>query len=154
MGLFGPEKVTLVLEKYNYSPGETIKGTVTLNLKKPTKARKMTVSFVGQTTERYRGSNGRSEHRTIDVFRFDMPLGLEKEYQNESFNFEIKIPDNILQQEKFPGSLDPDSTLGKVAAFGVALSAARRYPIEWLVDARLDIPLKFDVGKSQKIILS
>lgn len=33
MGLFGREKITLMLKKYNYTPGETIKGTVTLKLK-------------------------------------------------------------------------------------------------------------------------
>jgi hypothetical protein len=31
MGLFGGEKITLMLEKNNYAPGETIKGIVILN---------------------------------------------------------------------------------------------------------------------------
>jgi hypothetical protein len=33
MGLFGKEKITLTLEKYDFKPGESIKGTVNLNLK-------------------------------------------------------------------------------------------------------------------------
>jgi hypothetical protein len=90
MGLFGEEKISLMLEKYNYAPGEIIKGTVTLNLKKPLKARKMEVSFLGQRKERYQDSKG-THYRTTNVFSFSMPLGPEKEYQNESFNFEIKI---------------------------------------------------------------
>jgi len=45
--LFGGEKITLMLEKYNYTTSETIKGTVTLKLKKPTKARKFEVAFIG-----------------------------------------------------------------------------------------------------------
>jgi len=151
MGLFGEEKITLMLEKYNYVPGEIIKGTV--NLKKPTKARKMEVSFLGQRKEKYQDSKG-THYRTTNVFSFSMPLGLEKEYQNESFNFEIKIPDDILQQTQAPGTNQLDGAFGKVIAIGAALSGTRYYPIEWLVHAQLDVPLNIDVKKSQKIILS
>ena len=153
MGLFGPDKITLMMEKYNYVPGEIIKGTVSLNLKKPTKARKIEISLLGQRREQYRDSKG-THYRTTNVFNFKMPLGSEKEYQNDSLNFEIKIPENILQQERFPGAPDPNSTLGKVAAFGAAFSGVRYYPIEWLVHAQLDVPLKLDIKKSQKIIIS
>lgn len=48
MGLFGKEKITLTLEKYDYSPGDKIKGTVNLNLKKPTEARKLYVALIGK----------------------------------------------------------------------------------------------------------
>jgi len=153
MGLFGKEKITLMLEKYNFKPGDTIKGNVTLNLKKPVKARKMIVSFIGQRREKYRDRNG-THYRTTNVFDFTMPLGPEKEYQNEKFDFEIKIPSDIIQQTRTPGASQLDGTLGKVVAVGAALSGTRYYPIEWLVHAKLDVPLKFDVKKSQKIILS
>ena len=154
MGLFGPDKITMMLEKYNYAPGDTIKGTVTLNLKKPTKARKMEVSFIGQRREKYRDHQGRTSYRTTDVFDFTMPLGPEKEYQNESFPIEIKIPSDIIQQCKPPSTPELDGTLGKVVAVGAALSGTRYYPVEWMVRAQLDVPMKLDVKKTQKIILS
>ncbi|MCK4902061.1 MAG: hypothetical protein KAS76_01790 [Thermoplasmatales archaeon] len=87
--MFGPEKITMTLEKYNFAPGDVIKGTVSLNLKKPTKARKMEEKFIGQRKEKYRDHQGRTSYRTTDVFDFSMPLGPEKDYQKESFNFEI-----------------------------------------------------------------
>jgi len=153
MGLFGEGKISLMLEKYNYAPGEIIKGTVTLNLKKPLKARKMEISFLGQRKERYQDSKG-THYRTTNIFSFSMPLGPEKEYQNESFNFEIKIPNDLIQQTQAPGTGQLHGTLEKFLTIGTALSGTRYYPIEWLVHAQLDVPLKIDVKKSQKIILS
>jgi len=154
MGLFGKEKITMTLEKYNFAPGDSIKGTVTLSLKKPIKARKMEVSFLGTRKERCRDSRGRQTYRTTEVFDFTMPLGPEKDYQNETFNFEIKIPNDVLQQTRPPATPELDGTLGKVVAVGAALSGSRYYPVEWMVRAQLDIPMKFDVKKTQKIILS
>ena len=153
MGLFGPDKITLMLEKYNYSPGETIKGNVKLNLKKPTKARKMEVSFIGTRKEQYR-RDGKNQTRHVNVFDFSMPLGPEKEYQNENFDFEIQIPSTIIQQTQTMHEGALDGNLGKAVAIGSALAGNRVYPIEWMVRAQLDIPMKLDVKKTQKIILS
>jgi len=33
MGLFGPDKITVTLDKLQYKPGDVIKGTVGLNLR-------------------------------------------------------------------------------------------------------------------------
>lgn len=154
MGLFGGEKITVALEKYNFKPGDIIKGNVKLNLKKPIKARKMQVSFIGSRKERYRDSRDKTSYRRSNVFDFTLPLGPEKEYQNEKFDFEIKIPNDILQQNRPTGTPELEGTLGKVVAVGATLSGQRYYPIEWMVKAQLDIPMKFDVKKTQKIILS
>lgn len=42
----------MTLEKYNFKQGEATKGTITLNLKKPTHARKLQVSLIGTRKER------------------------------------------------------------------------------------------------------
>lgn len=152
MGLFSRDKITLELERFDYKPGDTIKGSVVLNLKKPTKARKMFVSLIGERKEARRGERG-TTYVNVEVFRFDLPLGGEKEYQNENFNFEIKIPSNILDYDK-PTLPDPDTTLGRIARAAIVLSGTRYYPVEWLVRAQLDVPLKLDIKKSQKIIIS
>jgi hypothetical protein len=163
MGLFGGEKITLTLEKYNYKPGDLIKGNIKLNLKKPLKARKMEVSFIGSRKERSRshsyggpgnrhGSSTQTVH--VNVFNFSIPLGGEKEYQNESFDFEIKIPSDIIQQTKTQHEGKLDGALGTAVAISSALAGQRVYPIEWMIKAQLDVPMKFDVKKSQKIILS
>jgi len=154
MGLFGGEKITLTLEKYNFKPGEMIKGNIKLNLKKPVKGRKMEVSFIGSRREQHRDSRGRTQTKHVRVFSFTQPLGGEKDYQNESFDFEIKIPSDVIQQTRTQHEGQLDGTLGKVVAIGSALAGQRVYPIEWAVRADLDIPMKFDVNKSQKIIIS
>ncbi len=153
MGLFGGEKISLILESYNYKPGDVIKGNIKLNLKKPIKARKMEVSFLGQRREQYRSDN-RTRTRHVNVFNFTMPLGPEKDYQNEKFDFEIKIPSDIIQQTKTQHEGKLDGKLGQIVSVGAALAGHRTYPIEWSIYAELDIPMKFDVKKSQKIILS
>ncbi|HUS99073.1 MAG TPA: hypothetical protein VMY59_01995 [Candidatus Thermoplasmatota archaeon] len=154
MGLFNKEKITLTLEKYNYNPGDTIKGTVKLSLKKPTQARKLEVSFIGTKTEKQTGmgigptaSNNR-QTRTIKVYDFTIPLDGKKNYQEEEYPFEIKIPDDIHQADQ---KLD-----GKI---GTAVNALKAISgvysrVDWYVHTQLDIPMSLDVKKSQKIVLS
>jgi len=170
MGLFGGEKIILTLENYNFKPGDTIKGNIKLSLKKPVKARKMEVSFIGTRKEQQRVNRGPSHRhgsgmhygtsrtttqtKTVKVFDFTQPLGGEKEYQNESFDFEIKIPSDLIQQTRTQHEGKLDGALGTAVAIGTALSGRRVYPVEWRVKAQLDIPMKFDVEKSQKIIIS
>lgn len=154
MGLFGGEKITLMLEKYNYTPGETIKGTVTLKLKKPTKARKFEVTFIGEKIERQTGmgigptAKRGSQYRRTPIYHFKMPLGGEGDYQTGEYPFEIKIPEDVKQGEQ--------KLEGKV---GTAVSALKAVSgivarVDWYVYAKLDVPMKLDVSKKQNIVLS
>ena len=160
MGLFGPDKITLMLEKYDYKPGDIIKGTVKLNLKKPMNARKLEIAFIGRKISKQSsmavgpmvtgGSRGRHSSSTQyqTVFDFKIPISGEKEYQNEEYPFEIKIPSNILQ--------DNPTLEGKLgqAATAVKMLSGVSSRIDWIVKAQLDVPKKLDIKKSQKIILS
>lgn len=158
MGLFGPDKITLNLEKYNYTPGETIKGTIKLNLKKPTLARKLEIAFIGRRIDRKSSasvigtaSGGRHHHSSTTyttVYEFKMPVAGEKEYQKEEYPFEIKIPSDILQNNP-----TLEGKLGQ-AATALRMLAGVSSRIEWFVKAQLDVPRKLDIKKSQKIILS
>ena len=153
MGLFSKEYITLMLDKYDYQPGEVIKGTVNLKLKKPTKARKFEVSFIGTKKEMQTGIGvgpgaNKRDTKTIILHRFTIPLGGEQEYHEGEFPFQIKIPDNIH---------DVDQKLeGKV---GTAVSALKAVSgihsrIDWFVQAQLDVPMGLDVKKRQSIVLS
>lgn len=154
MGLFGGEKITLMLEKYNYTPGETIKGTVTLKLKKPTKARKFEVAFIGEKIERQTGmgvgptAKKGSQTKHTYIYQFKMPLGEEGEYQTGEYPFEIKIPEDVKQAEQ--------KLEGKVGTTITALKAVSGVVsrIDWYVHANLDVPMKLDVSKRQSIVLS
>jgi hypothetical protein len=158
MGLFGPEKILLHVEKFDYKPGEIIKGTVKLQLKKPLNARKLEVGLVGRKIEQQSGirigmSQGspktgyQKSTQYSTVYDFQIPLCGEQEYLEGVFPFEIKIPD---------GLLDNISSQGTVAAAVNVLKTLSGVSsrVEWMVVARLDVPLKLDVSASQKIILS
>jgi len=160
MGLFGKEKITLELEKYNYSPGETIKGKVKLNLKKPVTARKLEVAFIGRKVQKQSsasvagmaamatGNRAHSKTEYTTIFDFKMPLSGEKEYHNEEYPFEIKIPSDILQEgAKLEGKAATAATALKVLG-GVSSR------VDWFVKTQLDVPMKIDIKKSQKIMLS
>jgi hypothetical protein len=159
MGLFGPKKIVLSLEKYDYKPGETIKGTVKLQLKKPMNARTLDVGLIGRKVQQhgsYRGGMYPGSHKGpyqktteyMTVYDFYIPLGGEQEYLEGVFPFEIKIPPTILQAEAtFQGNVAAAVNVLKTLS-GVSSR------IEWMVVARLDLPLKLDVSASQKIVLS
>jgi len=139
MGLFGGEKITLMLEKYNYTPGETIKGTVTLKLKKPTKARKLEIAFIGEKIQQSTGmgvgptaKRGHGSDHTY-LYHFNMPLAGEGEYQEGSWPFELVIPPDVKQQAQ---------TQGPGAKVGTAISALQAVSgvisrIDWYVYAKL-----------------
>jgi len=154
MGLFGKEKISVTLDKYDYVPGNTIKGMVKLQLKKPTQARKLQVSFRGSRTETQTGmgvgptASNRRGSRTVHVYDFTMPLDGEKEYLEGEYPFEIKIPEDIKQTVQTPK--------GKVGTAVTALKAISGVysRIDWYVEAKLDVPMKLDVRKTQKIVLS
>ena len=110
IGLFGPEKIVLPLEKYDYKPGEVIKGTVKLQLNKPMNASKLDVGFIGRKIQQQSGyragissgsltSNYHTSTEYSTIYDFHIPLGGEQEYMEGVFPFEIKIPATILQEE-------------------------------------------------------
>jgi hypothetical protein len=151
MGLFGPPQMVLTLEKYNYKPGEIIKGTVKVQLKKPMNAEKLDVGFVGKKIQQqgtYHGGRYQKSTQYSTVYDFHMPLGGQQEYLEGSYPFEIKIPETILQTES-----NLDGNVATAVNILKTLSGVSSR-IEWMVVARLDLPMKLDVSASQKIVLS
>jgi hypothetical protein len=95
--------IEVIPERYSYNLGETIKGKIILKLKKPVKSDKLIVGLRCDKSERVSsirsrsGSGSRREKYTL--FDFSQPLENEKEYTpaEYSYNFSIKIPENISQ---------------------------------------------------------
>ena len=48
----------------------------------------------------------------------------------------------------------PEGKLGVVADIASTLSGQRYSPIEWFVKSNLDLAMKFDVSKEQKIVIA
>jgi hypothetical protein len=154
MGLFGPEKITFTLEKYDYKPGEKITGSVKLNLKKPTSARKLEIALIGQRKTTTRTGN-RTQTSYQTVYNFRVPLGGEQEYKDGQYNFSIPIPNDVLQ-EKSQRQIVGEQLEEKLGAAGkfigtIAMGGSSR--INWSVQAQLDVPMRLDIKKSQDIVL-
>ena len=156
MGLFGPDKITVSLNKYQYKPGDVIKGSVGLNLRKPTRARKLVVSLLGKVRTTHRDSKGNMTTEDITIYDFTIPLDGENYYLSEMYPFEIKIQSNILQMHSSSQQIQQllQEKLGRVGAILGKMAVGGQGPVRWMVHAQLDIPMKFDVQKSQDIIIS
>lgn len=143
---FGRGKIELILEKYNYSPGNTIKGKISLKLKKPIQAKALKVGLVGEkVTKEFRRTSGkgaRSTPRKTNLFDFEMSLDGEREYLKGEYKFKIKIPENVLQT--------PKGDIGNIIK-GIQLLSGKDIRISWYVTAKLDIPSGFDISKKIQI---
>jgi len=137
-------KINITLDKYQYSPGDSIKGKIELAIKKPIKSKKLEVGLVGtkKTTQR-RMSHGRhsTQRRSQKIFDFKLPIHQEKEYapSQSSHDFEIKIPRNLLDSSAPSG-------VGKIIVGTLSALSGRHSSIKWHVVANLDIP-GFDISK-------
>ena len=149
MGLFGSLKITMTLEKYNFNPGDIAKGNISINLKKPTYARKLFVSLIGMRRVR----RGNSWHWQ-KVYDFDMPISGEKEYQNENIHFELKIPPDILNARTSQQAMQEalEDKLGSAGKLISAISVGTGVT-NWKIRAHLDVPKKLDVKIDQDIQL-
>jgi sporulation-control protein spo0M len=145
---FGKKQIDIALEKYNFSPGETVKGKVFLTLDKSVHAKQLKVALIGEqiSTTMQRMPNGtmnRTQEKTY-VYNFQMPLDGEKDYQQGEYTFEIKIPANVLQNIPLEGKIG--GILKTIQALSMA--GAR---ISWYVQANLDIPMRLDILKKVQI---
>lgn len=143
----GKKQIEVTIDKYNYSPGETITGKATLKLKNPTDARQLRAELIGErVTTRVGGGMGRGMGRSSysrrkgHIYDFKMPLDGEKTYSGGEYDFQIKIPANILETVPMPGGAAGEAV--KAVQF---LSGAHTR-ISWFVRAILDRPGKKDIA--------
>lgn len=137
---FSKGKIEIILEKFNFSPGEIIRGKVILKLKEPIRARALKVALVGEE-QRFSRKKGSSKSK---IFSFEMPLDGEKEYLEGEYNFEIKIPQNLLTLPQIPGAV------GEIIK-GLQILSGVGARISWYVVAKLDIPSGLDVSKKVQV---
>ena len=99
--------IDLIPEKFNYSPGEMVKGKLILKLKKPVNSTELIVGIRCEKTERTYTGKGTSTN-TVTVFDFNQPLEKRKEYPPSEYpySFSIKIPQSATSQmEGISGSI-------------------------------------------------
>ncbi len=165
--MFGKGKIDVAIQKNHYVPGDIISGNVSLTLKKPVKAREVSISLVGEhkTTQTTTGVGGpmgsggtgmSTTTKTERIYDFKQQLDNEKEYsQGGEYRFEIKIPADTLSMH--PQTSEVKGKLGqvlKVAQTAATMTGAIPFQrIKWYLLAKLDIPGGFDVSKKIDITI-
>jgi len=138
-------KILINLNKFNFTPGENVEGTITLKMKKPVHARgvKVGLKAVRKSSTGY-ATNRSSRWET--VFEFEQPLDGEKDYvpsaEPQTYSFKLGIPNN-------PGQQAPTGTVGNVLKAAQMLTGAQS-STKWTVKARLDIS-GIDISKKVQI---
>ena len=146
-GFFSKGKIDIKLEKYQFVPGDTIKGSLVLKLKKPVEASGVEIQLLGtKTVIRGYGQNRRRNKETI--FDFSQPLDGAKLYSSgeaPEYSFEITIPEDILSKPEWT-----EGVVGSVMKAATIISGSSSR-VDWYIIGRLNIPKKIDVSKKLKI---
>lgn len=159
--MLGKGKIEMRLQRTSFAPGDTISGNVSLSVKKPVKARGVSVSLIGeQKSTRVRGMTGGNNMsrstQTVRIYDFKLQLDGEAEYAGDrNYNFEIKIPADILNAKsampEMGGVLGQGLKIAKTAA---AMTGALPFQqTKWYLMAKLDIPGGLDVKKKADVTI-
>lgn len=130
----------MTLEKYQFAPGEEIKGHIILELKKNIQAQALTVQLLGTRQVTKTTTEGNDTHYDT-IFDFALPLDGEKEYlagQPLNYDFSLKIPDTVLQGITGAQGIQFGTTILGGIRIGGSLGGSQR--IDWQVIARLASP--------------
>ena len=161
--MFGKGKINISIQKTSYAPGDTISGNVALTLKKPVKAREVSISLIGeQKNTRVGGMTGSQSQgmstttKNIRIYDFKQQLDSEKEYnQGQEYRFEMKIPADILSAK--PQMPELGGKLGqglKIAQAAAAMTGAIPFQqTKWYLLAKLDIPGGLDIKKKADVTI-
>jgi len=156
----GKGKIDIVIPKAHFASGDIISGNVRLTLKKPSKARQLCISLIGEykSTEQIRNADGHmsTSTQTRKVYDFEVQLDTEKEYSGtQEYPFEIKIPSDI--QSVAPQMPEIEGAVGKGIKIAQAAAAMTgKIPLQrvkWYLSARLDIAGGLDVKKRADITI-
>jgi hypothetical protein len=170
--MFGSKgKIDIAIQKFNYAPGDTISGNVALTLKKPVKAREVSVSLVGEqlithTQDMSRrgiimGEGGMNEGIMRPIMSKNrgsegITIGARSEKSTMTdrvhvYNFKQQLdsekeysrgPEYYFFEMKIPA--DILSMRPKMTAMS---------PIKWYLLAKLDIPGGLDISKKVDITI-
>jgi hypothetical protein len=150
--MFGKGKIDIIIPKTNFSPGDKISGNVVLTLKKPVKAREVSISLIGeQTTTRGGIASTEQTKSTQRIYDFKHRLDGAKEYDKETkYDFEIKLPADILSRQ--PQMPQVGGTLGQGLKIAQAITGMGVWS-SWYLLAKLDVPGGIDISKKVQIAI-
>ena len=143
----GEGKLELALNGSAFSPGQAIAGKITLSLNQPQQARELRVTFYGEIrmNRSPTGFSQSSQSRIKRIFEVKQQLSGERAYNaGETFDFSLAIP-QISSNSPVPE--------GAPQIVNRLFDMFAPKP-NWFVEATLDMPNKFDIGKKIQIQLT
>jgi|SRR5665811_1571450 len=152
--MFEKGRIDIALPKTNFNLGDTISGNVALTMKKPIKARELSISLIGDQTTTLGGSviGGDTSTRNTRIYDFKQQLDIEKEYDKSgAYNFEIKIPADILGRQ--PQMPQIEGKLGEALKVAQMFMVTAKTTTKWYLMAKLDIPWGIDIKKEVQITI-
>jgi len=150
--MFGKGKIDITIAKTHFAPGDKISGNVAMALKKPVKAREVSISLIGeQTTTRGGITSTEQSKSTTRIYDFKHRLDGEKEYNKEiKYDFEIKLPADILSRQ--PQMPQASGVLGQGLKIAQAVTGMGVWS-SWYLLAKLDVPGGMDISKKLQITI-
>jgi hypothetical protein len=161
--LFEPKgTLSIGLEKISYIPGDVVKGRVRLSLDNPVKARRFSVSFIGEEWVEVScgtSKSRRSKKEEVNIHAEDIELSGEGMYDFAEKDFQFRIPENAPPTIWMaPNSSVKTSKSGEwivdYPLFGVCSSYDGGAGFRWIVKAKLDIPWGLDKNAREEILVS
>jgi len=141
------KNIELILDKSTFSPGEFIKGNVSINFNKPVTAEALKVTFVGEKIIPSRDRHSSSQ----TIYHDEIILDKQNEYFNNFYTFEIKIPEDIL--ERMSNWIDeqvPYEWAKKIYTASQNLGLMRTYD-NYYIEVFLEIHGKIDIRNTIEI---
>ncbi|MFH1359181.1 MAG: hypothetical protein ABIH37_04790 [archaeon] len=139
-------KITINLNKHEFSPGETASGTLTLNLKKDIQAKSLKVGLIGIYEQRnYGKGNTGSSRQSGKAFDFRKSIDGQKTYKTgeKEYKFTIKIPQDILSSRFLNGALGSAVKAAQIISGNIS-------SIKWYISGNLEMP-GFDLSKKVRV---
>lgn len=145
----GVGSLRIELDEKVYTLGQRVRGSVILDLKEPTPAKRLVVVVEATRKHRRSVSDGRGgttmQTETESLYRFEQVLDHETEYTSGSHSFLLPLPKAEPTFEPPSGALgDAVRVIAAVQRIASAVSPKTAF-VEWRVRAALERPWKVDL---------
>jgi hypothetical protein len=148
----GRGHVAISLDRDRFSPGDEIKGRVTLAIDEPFDAKKLVVQLraLQRTVDYHRTGGVRTVGTSkVTIYQFEKELGGPRRYGSEELPFTLVVPRDATARQ--PPA--PAGKIGDVARAVSSVVAPTTGPIEWRVTATLIVPFGRDLDHAVDIVV-
>ncbi len=141
--------LSLELEKLHFHPGDSVLGSLVLELNEPIEANSLVIGIKGSQSTL--GDDGTVSEPSRRIYEFEIELASTQTFKSRRYDFELRIPSNAIEVE--PG-VRSGGVLGDVARVVSSVTTRPTDPVAWSVFAFLDIPWKRNLAEAVDIAVT